>query len=171
MGALLLAGCTRDLTDQTISEAETATAEKILNESNDALQGSIIVRFAPSAESRLATRSGATRSGIEGVDAILDNIEGYAVEPVFNITDKNRDKVHERGLHLWYTLHFSEECDIDTVAAELAKVTEVERLQFSQRVCHTHNPEMVTATQIQHNASTMSTRASGSIAFNDSYRI
>ena len=171
MGALLLAGCTRDLTDQTISEAETATAEKILNESNDALQGSIIVRFAPSAESRLATRSGATRSGIEGVDAILDNIEGYAVEPVFNITDKNRDKVHERGLHLWYTLHFSEECDIDTVAAELAKVTEVERLQFSQRVCHTHNPEMVTATQIQHNTSTMSTRASGSIAFNDSYRI
>ena len=48
MGALLLAGCTRDLTDQRISEAETATAEKILNESNDALQGSIIVRFAPS---------------------------------------------------------------------------------------------------------------------------
>lgn len=169
MGALLLAGCTRDLTDQTISEAETATAEKILNESNDALQGSIIVRFAPSAESRLTTRSGATRSGIEGVDAILDNTEGYAVEPVFNITDKNRDKVYERGLHLWYTLHFSEECDIDTVAAELAKVTEVERLQFSQRVCHTHNPEMVTATQIQHNASTMSTRAGGSIAFNDSY--
>ena len=109
MGALLLAGCTRDLTDQRISEAETATAEKILNESSNALQGSIIVRFAPSAESRLATRSGATRSGIDGVDAILDNIEGYAVEPVFNITDKNRDKVYERGLHLWYTLYFDEE--------------------------------------------------------------
>ena len=173
MGALLLAGCTRDLTDQRISEAETATAEKILNESSNALQGSIIVRFAPSAESRLsrcATRTGATRTGVEGVDAILDNIEGYAVEPVFNITDKNRNKVYERGLHLWYTLYFSEECDIDTVAAELAKVAEVDRLQFSQRVCHTHNPEVVTATQIQHNASTMSTRAGGSIAFNDSYR-
>ena len=131
MGALLLAGCTRDLTDQRISEAETATAKKILNESSNALQGSIIVRFAPSAKSRLsrcATRNGATRTGVEGVDAILDNIEGYAVEPVFNITDKNRNKVYERGLHLWYTLYFSEECDIDAVAAELAKVAEVDRL-------------------------------------------
>ena len=87
MGALLLAGCTRDLTDQRISEAETATAEKILNESSNALQGSIIVRFAPSAESRLsrcATRTGATRTGVEGVDAILDNISVLSFSRLFD---------------------------------------------------------------------------------------
>ena len=168
--ASLLVGCTRDLTDQPISESATTTSDKILNEAEGAIKGSIIVRFAPNAESRLATRSGATRTGIEGVDIILDNINGYAVEPIFNITDKNRDKVYERGLHLWYTLHFSEECDIDAVAAELAKVAEVERLQFSQMVCHTHNPEAVTRTQLQHKAAPMATRAGGSIAFNDLYR-
>ena len=90
IGALLLVGCTRDLTDQTISEGTTTTSDKILNDTEDAIQGSILVRFVPNAESRLATRSDATRTGIEGVDMILDNIKGYAVEPVFNITEKNK---------------------------------------------------------------------------------
>lgn len=165
---MLLVGCTRDLTDQTISEGTTTTSDKILNDTEDAIKGSILVRFVPNAESRLATRSDATRTGIEGVDMILDNIKGYAVEPVFNITEKNRNKVYERGLHLWYTLYFDEECDIDTVATELAEVADIERVQFVQTVHRTTNPQTLVQPQIQSKA-TLATRAGGSISSNDAY--
>ena len=103
---LLLAGaCTADLEDTLVNSGNTDTADKIINNSTYAVNGEVLVRFEPSAESRLAecaTRSGATRSGIEGVDITLDRVGGYAVEPVFVVTEKNCEKVYAAGLHLWY---------------------------------------------------------------------
>ena len=165
---MLLVGCVADIEDQTITADNTTPSAKILNDAESGEQGSLIVRFTPNAESRLATRSGATRSGITGVDALLDEVEGYAVEPVFNITDKNRDKVYSRGLHLWYTLHFSKECDIEKVAAKLSEVAEVERVQFSQSVCRVGNPKVM---PIKQSISSNATRANtANTPFNDTYQ-
>lgn len=169
--SLLLVGCTADLNDQSVSTGDTTTSEKILNGSEGAIKGAMLVRFGVSAESRLAecaTRSGATRTGVEGVDAILDGVSGYAVEPVFVVTDKNREKVYERGLHLWYELRFSEECDLDSVAAELAKVAEVERVQFSAEVRRVGNSNVSVAPKLMMNG--VATRAgSSSLPYDDSY--
>ncbi len=172
LGTFLLVGCTADVDNQTIANGEVTTSDKILNSSQNAVQGTILVRFNATAESRLAecaTRSGATRTGVHGVDAILDNIDGCAVEPIFTITEKNRDKVYERGLHLWYELQFNDECDLDAVAAELTKVSEVERVQFSQKVRRVNNPQILASTEFKSQPSTRVKNVGGSISFNDQY--
>lgn len=169
--AVVLAACTADLEEVKVAEP-TSVSDKILNSSTDCVKGTILVRFGESAESRLAkcaTRSGATRTGVEGVDAVLDGVNGYAVEPIFVVTEKNREKVYKKGLHLWYTLRFDDKSDLERVAVELAKVAEVERVQFSKEVQRVGNPQSVAAPQIQLNSA--STRAeSVSIPFNDPYR-
>ena len=173
-GALLFVGCTADLQDQKVSAGDAAISEKIVNGSEGAVQGAILVRFGASADSRLAecaTRSGATRTGVQGVDAVLDGVNGCAVERVFMVTEKNREKVCSRGLHLWYELRFSEESNLDNVAVELAKVAEVEHVQFIHKICRTSNPKRVSAETNQVEPST-NTRAGvkNPIPFNDTYR-
>ena len=144
--ALLASGCTADLTEQQINIDTESSSAKILNTSDNSSLGSILIRFDASAERRLATRAlqgGATRSGIEGVDALLDQVGGYAVEPLFVITDKNRDKVMEMGLHLWYELKFDNEADLDVVAERLAAVAEVQRVQFNEKIVKIHKPQNI----------------------------
>ena len=170
-GVLLFVGCTADLNDQTVSMGGATTSEKILNDSEGAIQGSILVRFGASAESRLAecaTRSGATRTGIEGVDVVLDGVKGYAVEQVFMVTEKNRAKVYERGLHRWYELRFDESCDLNSVAEELAKVAEVERVQFSAEVCRVGNPSIGAASKLNVNGAATRAKVS-SLPYDDTY--
>ncbi len=171
LGAFLLVGCSADLEDKTISEGNSVISDKVLNSSQDCVKGSILVRFGAAAESRLAecaTRSGATRTGVQGVDNVLDKIEGYAVEPIFVVTEKNRQKVYERGLHLWYELSFGEEYDVDVVAAELAKVAEVDRVQFLARVHRVGEPKTIAASRIE-KLSGINKVVNG-IPFNDAYR-
>ena len=170
-GALLFVGCTADLKEQTVQTNDTTIAEKILNSSERADKGSILVRFNESADSRLAKyapRSGATRTGVEGVDAILDGVDGYAVEQVFMVTEKNREKVYERGLHLWYELRFSKECDLEHVATALAEVSEVDRVQFSEPVARVAKPKSTSAPQVKFDGGSL-TPNKGSNPFNDKY--
>ena len=148
VAAALLSACTADVEDQQISVENNPVSAKILNSSNGCVGGSIIVRFEPSAESRLAecaTRSGATRTGISGVDAVLDGVGGYSVEPLFVVTEKNREKVYEGGYHLWYELRFDESSDMEQVATRLAKVGEIERVQYVHRVKRVGAPKAVVA--------------------------
>ena len=136
--ALLLIGCTADLNDSPVdSKNEDFRSAKILNTSTNSNKGSIIVRFNEEANRCLASRAmlgGATRSGVLGVDAILDEIGGYSVEPIFVINDQTREKVMEMGLHLWYILHFEKDTDLNHVADRLAEVAEVERVQFNEEL-------------------------------------
>ena len=132
----LTAGCTKDLNEASV-EFSNAESDKILNSSEFGSKGSILVRFNAEAEQRLASRaalSGATRSGVSEVDILLDEVGGYSVEPIFNITEANRHKVMEMGLHLWYEIRFDNGADLDAVAKRLAKVGEVERIQFNEPV-------------------------------------
>lgn len=130
----VLVGCTRDIDDVKVESGEVASESKILRSSEGAIRGEIVVCFGADAESRLAdvaTRANATRSGVAGVDALLDRVGGYAVRPVFVVTEKNRKRVESMGMHLWYTLHFDGDAQLDEVAAELAKVGEVRIVEYS----------------------------------------
>lgn len=169
--AAILSACTADLEDQHIAVDDSPTNAKILNSSNGCIGGAIIVRFNPSAESRLAecaTRSGATRTGVSGVDAVLDGVNGCAVEPVFIVTEKNREKVYKAGLHLWYELRFDAESDTDAVAMQLADVAAVEAVQFVHYISRVDSPGIVRCGEVGVEHPTRATTAS-KIPFNDAY--
>lgn len=170
---LLLAGaCTADLEDTVVASEKTDVTNKIINASTNAVSGEVLVRFEPAAESRLAecaTRAGATRSGVEGVDAILDKVGGCAVEPVFVVTEKNREKVYATGMHLWYLLKFDANQNLDNIATDLAKVGEVKYVEFVRRVKRI-GPKRVTAvssSRLAGTSTTSETRATSNIPFND----
>ena len=170
--AAMLSACTADLEDKQIAIDGNTASEKILNGAGGCVGGTIIVRFEPSAESRLAecaTRSGATRTGISGVDAVLDEFSGYSVEPLFVVTEKNREKVYEGGYHLWYELRFDETRSVEDVAAKLAEVAEVQRVQYVHRVKRVGAPKAVA---VEHSTEAAPiTRAGYENPFNDTYAI
>ena len=168
----MLSACTADLEDKQVAMESNPVSEKILNGSGGCVGGSIIVRFEPSAESRLveyATRSGATRTGVSGVDAVLDEVNGYSVEPLFVVTEKNREKVYAGGYHLWYELRFDESSDMESVATRLAKVGEIERVQYVHRVKRVGTPKAV-AVELS-NDDAPATRAAKQNPFNDTYAV
>ena len=167
----MLVACTADFEEVSVSNSPTLS-DKIVNGSTDCSKGKILVRFTPSAESRLAecaTRSGATRTGIEGVDILLDEVNGYAVEPIFVVTEKNREKVYRHGLHLWYILHFDEACDIDHFATSLAEVAEVQAVQFSHKVCRIGSPKLKAQSETRASAPSNPVPVTG-LPFDDVYR-
>ena len=169
--AAMLSACTADLEDKQVTVENTPASEKILNGAGGCVGGSIIVRFTPSAESRLAecaTRSGATRTGVSGVDAILDDVRGYSVEPLFVVTEKNREKVYAGGYHLWYELRFDESSDMESVATRLANVGEVERVQYVHRVKRVGTPKAVA---VDNSEEAPATRAAKQNPFNDTYAV
>ena len=167
-----LSACTADLEDKQVVVADsTPVSAKILNGSRGCVKGSIIVRFNPSAESRLgecATRSGATRTGVRGVDALLDEVGGYSVEPIFIVTKKNCEKVYAGGYHLWYELSFDESSDMEKVASRLAEVGEIERVQYVHRIKRVGAPKAVAT---ENSADAPVTRASYNNPFNDPHAI
>ena len=149
---VLLSACTADVEDRDVIVGGENQHDKIVNGSNGCVHGTILVRFDASAESRLAkcaTRSGATRTGVVGVDSILDELNGYAVEPLFIVTEKNKDKVYADGLHLWYELRFDEECNMDKVATRFADIAEVATVQFVHKIARIGNPQVVNDSSAQ----------------------
>ena len=168
----MLVACTADFEDVKVSNTPTLS-DKIINGSTDCNKGTLLVRFTPSAESRLAecaTRSGATRTGVEGVDNLLDEVNGYSVEPIFVVTEKNREKVYRHGLHLWYTLHFDEGCDIDKLASSLAEVAEVQVVQFSHNISRIGSPKLATKAETRAVATPSETAPIAGLPFDDVYR-
>lgn len=168
----LLSACTADLEDQQVAVGDSPVSAKILNSSTNCVGGSILVRFAPSAESRLAecaTRSGATRTGVSGVDALLEEVKGYAVKPLFVVNDKNREKVYAGGFHLWYELLFDESSDVESFASKLANVAEVQNIQYVHRVYRVDNPKVATSAVTEAASATRTTRGITAIPFNDPY--
>ena len=166
----LFSACTADLEDQQVVVESNPANAKILNTSTNCVGGSIIVRFNPSAESRLAecaTRSGATRTGVSGVDAVLDEVSGYSVEPLYVVTEKNREKVYAGGYHLWYELLFDKSSDMEAVAAKLANVAEVQRVQYVHQIKRIGAPKLSTMSVAGESSTT---RATSTNPFNDTYR-
>ena len=168
----MLVGCTADFEEKQVTTNSNNIGDKIVNSSQGCIEGGLLVRFNASAESRLAecvSRSGgSTRTGLSEVDAVLESIDCCEVKPIFTMTEKNHDKLMARGMHLWYSIDFNAECDIDDVATELASIGEVKYVEFEHRIKHIGTPKAipVKATQSQ-----VATRAAHSIPFNDPYRV
>ena len=119
---------------------ETPKAEQPEFNVTDAVPGQLLVRFDPAVADVLEkaglTKSGPampmTRSGVLSVDQILDLVDGYQIERVFPVDPRSEEKAQKEGLHLWYVVRFSEEYPVEKVAADLAKLGEVNRVEFNR---------------------------------------
>ncbi len=158
--------CTKDLNETAVSVAGDKGGATIVNSADGAERGEIVVKFRSEAEPALesvASRAGATRSGIEGVDEILGEIGATSVERVFVVTDRNRENVYRAGLHLWYKFTFDKAADLDVVVSRLARVAEIGTVQYNVRVKRAYDRRGVAYDAVQHAAET--TRAAAK--FND----
>ena len=114
--------------------------QKVSPVSNDAVAGELLVRFDEGVseildQAGLITKSGesaAIRSGVLTVDEILDLVEGYQIERVFPVDMRSEEKMREEGLHLWYVVRFSDKYPVEKVAADLARLGEVSRVEFNR---------------------------------------
>ena len=137
MAGVLMAGLSACSLDEPVTGVE---PQKVAPVSTDAVAGELLVRFDESVseildKAGLITKSGeasATRSGVLSVDEVLDLVEGYQIERVFPVDARSEAKVRQDGLHLWYVVRFSDEYPIDKVAADLAQLGEVSRVEFNR---------------------------------------
>ena len=123
--------------------------------SPDVVSGELLVRFdarvSEILESNGLTKSGInsplTRSGVLSVDEILDMVEGYEIERVFPVDKRTEDKAREAGLHLWYVVRFSEDCPVADVAAKLARLGEVARVDFNRTIKRSNDNKVIPLTE------------------------
>lgn len=160
----LCASCVKDNIESiTIEQAPSA---KIIRLSNDNMGGSMIIYFNDEATTRVeagVTRSGATRSGIDKFDQVLEQIGATKIERLF-IPGKYEDRLRAEGMHRWYIVYFDQNADLDKAAQMFASVAEVEKVQYDSRLCHITDVKPAAAT-----INVPATRADNSLypAFND----
>lgn len=153
-------------TDAVVSDVPELTA--------DVVEGQLLVRF-DAGVSEVLDKAGLTksgplmpmdRSGILSVDEILDLVDGYRIERVFPADSRSEAKAREEGLHLWYVVSFDEKHPVEKVAADLARLGEVSRVEFNRTLKRaSHKPAVpLTAVQLA-DAMTKSSQQK----FNDSY--
>lgn len=107
--------------------------------SEGTVKGELLVRFDSEVvrvleNAGLVKNSPATRSGVPGVDQILDLVQGYHIERVFPANAATEEKAREAGMHLWYVVRFSEDRPVEEVAAKLSRLGEVTGVQFNHRL-------------------------------------
>ena len=137
----------------------------------DAVPGQLLVRF----DARVAdvldraglTKSGSapmTRSGVLGVDEILELVDGYEIERVFPVDARSEAKAREAGLHLWYVVRFDEDCSLIEVASRLSKLGEVSHVAYNRTLKKANDRRAVPLTMEKVKALTATT---GQTGFND----
>lgn len=133
---VILASCSRN--DNIVPEG--GDQAPIIDMPEGANAGEIMVKFKPEVAPLLesvptkAGRRVMTRSGISSMDGILERIGTYKMERIFPVDSRTEKRTQESGLSLWYVLYFDKDSDLEQVAKDLAKVTEVAKVQFSHNI-------------------------------------
>ena len=126
--------CATDNVDQAgATSAETAVMKKLVNTSEKAVEGELIIYVDEKTAAQLEGAADATRSGVTALDAVAVELGAEDLSPVFNLK-VNAELKRELGMHRWYTMTMPEHTDLDAAAKTLASLDVVERVQFSTRV-------------------------------------
>ena len=169
----LIAGFSSCAIEEPVSVQADQT-EKLSPVSEEALEGELLVRF----DSRVSdileksgvTKSGplapASRSGVLSVDEILELVKGYQVERVFPIDTRSEEKARKEGLHLWYVVRFSDEYPVEKVAADLAQLGEVSRVEYNRTLKRAETGKAVPLTR---EAMTQMKASAKAAKFNDTH--
>lgn len=148
--SLLAASCVKENLDSKSGQSINLN-EKIVNSSDNAIAGRLLVKFV----------GGTTDFGVEAFG-------DYAVsaKQTFAWSDANADKIKSAGMDLWYTLTFSKEYNIADVAAAVAADSRIARVEYDKPLKR-KQPELMPAPlgeELDDNA----TRAT-EMPFNDPY--
>ncbi len=134
--ALLAAGCAK----------EELPTPATVTDPTEKVAGELMVKFSPEVaeviELTAATRSSATtRSGNFSVDEVLELIEGCSLERVFPVDQRTEERTREAGLHLWYRVCYSTETPAEEVAARMAQLGEVQKVNLNRTIKRAYNTE------------------------------
>lgn len=138
MFALVAMAATACVADPTMEESaatstEVAAAKKIVNTSDGALSGEIILYVDEQTAEAWWNAAEPTRSGNVALDAIAAEMGAKSIEPVFSM-NIDGDAKRERGMHRWFIVEFDDEQDVDAVATRYASMSEVQRVQFNRSI-------------------------------------
>ncbi len=146
----------------------------IVNSPEGAQTGMIMIKFHPEIsklldqaypETRSAGPQVLTRTGINTVDQLMEIIGGYKVERIFPLDTRHEDRTRKNGLHLWYTVHFDENQNVEEVASRLAQLGEIAKIQYSYEVKRAYTGKASPLTQKDVQQLNAATRAA--MPFND----
>lgn len=152
--------------EQVENNTEVENDEKI---SKNAVDGEILIKFSPEMTDILdcisdSTNLLTTRSGIPSTDEVLEMLGAYRFERVFPIDKRTEVRTREAGLHLWYTVSFDPETDMDEAFKRLSQLGEISKVQSNPTLKRAYNPdeEPVIVTKSM-------TRSLNDFPFNDPY--
>lgn len=161
LAGMMAVACATDPVDEPKGTAEEAViAKKFVNTSANAIEGELIICVDEATAEQLESAEVTTRSGVTSLDAFAAEVGATAIKPVFNLK-VNAERKRELGMHLWYTVSFPAEENLDAAAQRLAKCDVVERVQFSTQIA---TPK-VTSTEID--PSQMATTRAEGVPFDD----
>lgn len=155
LAALLSAGCTADPEgDSVVDQTESAVARKLIHTSDHAVAGELFLYVSDDAVESLemasASEQAMTRSGMSDIDEVLSGIGAVSIERVFAVDPRHEARLREAGMHRWYVVRFDEEQSLDQAALSLARLGDVEKVEFSIRLvkCDWGNPVVVDPDQM-----------------------
>ena len=157
--ALLASAC---VTDPVMDEgvvAEKSVAKKIINTSENAAPGELILYVDEETADVWSQAASVTRSDSGAIDALNVDCGATSLHPVFNM-NINGEQKRAMNMHRWFVVRFDKEADVDVVAQKFAAMSEVERVEFATVLMR---PQM-SARPAQER---MATRADGDVPFND----
>lgn len=137
LAATMMASCTKDLQESSGGPETDPVSSKLIFTSQHAIKGELLVYFEEDAVESLQTltKSGiATRSGISSVDAILSDIGVKSLQRLFPVDPRHEERTRAAGLHRWYLIEFNEDVDLDKAARDMARVSEISKVEFSQKL-------------------------------------
>ena len=171
LAVLLLASCTKDTTGESApAKMEDKVASKLVFTSTNAVDGQLLVYFDDEVVENVensvqrVTRAGgvATRSGINDFDVVLDNIGVRSLTRLYPVDKRTEDRKRSLGMHRWYIVEFDENTDLDQAAQAMARIAEVNKVEFVQRLEHIYDKNV---TPLDEGFITPGTRAE--LPFND----
>ena len=157
--ALFASSCVKDLTSEPAAKSEIVAAKKIINTSENAVAGELVLFVDEETADLWANTVSVTRSGSDALNAAISEFGATSIEPVFNMAINGAEK-RAYGLHRWYVAKFDEEADLEVVAEKFAAAKEVKRVQYSTALAR----PQVRAVPV---SESVATRADGDMPFND----
>ena len=157
--ALFASSCVKDLTSEPAAKSEIVAAKKIINTSENAVAGELVLFVDEETADLWASSTEATRSGSDALNAAISEFGATSIEPVFNMAINGAEK-RAYGLHRWYVAKFDEEANLEVVAEKFAAAKEVKRVQYSTALAR----PQVRAVPV---SESVATRADGDMPFND----
>ena len=143
--AVLMASCSDKQQETEMVETDNSAAV-IINSPIGAIKGEIMVKFKSGSASVVeqaqlkSIQTGTSHSGNMAIDAVLNRIGSKGLDRIFPIDACHEDRTREAGLHRWYVLQFDPNCDLASVADDLAKLGEIDKIQYCQPIQRAYDP-------------------------------